>query len=395
MVDLLLEDVSKKVTEEIESTVDLLHILQENVPTSNISYDRLFLDLRAENEEARYFVAQVRKLWKLESAWHDILIERNKSKYQSHDMWKQREKMFAATIDLARTLQTYPTDMKELLVQSNGQAGDTDEHNEMNAVVEYLQNLKTISCRKVLTSTRENEKYASEISKLAERCKRFQTEKTTIGNSLKEREKVLNRDVLRFAASHTALKEALCIVKKKEDEEQSKLDEIQNLSIVKKRSEHDKSVLILQSELLEVGNILVNTRDNNKVEKNNLIECRAKLEATKHELITEKYTLEQQRIEADESLKRKMKTEKLKRYKLDEHFKLLKTNTNVANMEAKKIQDAKDMEDEADAMIHSAVTNFQKVFRGAKERAIVKKMLKKNRKGKKKQRRRKKKNKNN
>ena len=112
----------------------------------------------------------------------------------------------------------------------------------------------------------------------------------------------------------------------------------------------------------------------NAVELIQLMSEREKLEKNISDLIKEQ-ELEEKRLEDEiQAMRNKIKVEQHERIELEQLLKLHELNNDVTAQEEARIQSVIDLEHKATSILDHATVKVQKLYRGMRDRASVKKL---------------------
>lgn len=401
-MDNLLNEIKANVGEEIDLASSLLDVIGL-IPTE--PNDELLECLEKEKiegndeerEEAKTISSQLSTLWKIEASsiasryrqkGDKTLIEESTSIVEQ----KSQELLLDATISAAKSIRESSPSIQKCLVEFEKKQKLKKEvciEEEEKSVhfssklKEYLDQLKDVSCKDISTSVRKEQQLTSDLFKLHECCKTVEEEKVKSDLVLSVRECKINKDSTKLNDLLTTSTNALIEIKKQEEAKQHILDE-KVLSFLKEQeNQHSDVMESLGTELAKVEHNIHCLKRDHTSEQKEMIAQRQKIEEELSTLLS-LHEQEEQKIQKQTlDISNKILNEQNERIRLEKLLILQDLNSNIAADEEVLIKSVIDLELEADAILFKAAAHLQKLYRGLRDRAIVKKLKKKSKKGKK------------
>ncbi len=279
-------------------------------------------------------------------------------------------------VEILKNIASSPK-LQKLLQETQAQTKDIDDAKKIK---KYVNEIRDVGCRDISISYHDDLKNASILFKLIEKCKRVEEENKSMEENLAHRRaKVENENIACDAELVKTL--ALCreakLTAMNEYAEKEKLIE-KEMKIL--AQQHEGSMNCLQRDLASIQNKKVDETEE-EVLQNRIEETQLERERTNRQ-----HKLEI--IERQEDIKKmesNLRAEIEEKNYLQLRYALIQSNKDIAEKENRLLQQVMDLEAKADGIMFNAAVGVQKIFRGTRDRKIVRKIKgKKSKKGKKK-----------
>ena len=401
----LLNETATQVAKEFDLASSLLDAISL-VPTSPDEDILQYLEREIKNcdnveevEEAKRISCYLSTLWKLEASIPDYpcqLKDKTFNESEKVPSQKMEESLLHTIVSLAISLRdSRPSTRQFLLELKNKQkekyldsnAHGEEEEQEDDSLVpklkEYLVQLKDIGHQEISTSVCREQQITSSLFKLIEKCNVLEEEKIKMSTSIDEKELELNQESIKLNEILDTSTKALEQVKIEEKTKEDTLDKQVTSFLEEEEKKHGIVVESLQSELANAQRELCHLREVHAIEQEEIMKQRKEFEE-KLSKMTSQYKSEEKGIRTDiQEVCDKILKENNEKEKLEQLISLQVQNDNIKAKEEALIQSVIDLESQADAILFDAATNLQKLYRGARDRAMVKVLKKKSKKGKK------------
>ncbi len=410
-MDKLLNETAANVAKQIDSASDLLDVLsliptlpddefldflqseaEQHQTTSSIENEKL-------SEEKRQIKANIMYLWELEKSIsqcdkHNLLSASESMKKIGVDQVKAPEALLQdATISLAEAIQGSLQTRKFLLQkrterdegkESMGLSKEKEEaESSLQKLKDYLCRLKGVVCEDISTSVEKEQQATTELFKLREKCKLLEEEKAKTSAQLEERQHKAKEKRLELNHLLDVSTEALKNMKDKVEQEQDASDKEIMSFLAEEEKKHKSCVTSLNVDLTKIQEELDRLRCERKYELQEMMIQREKLEEKISRTIS-LYEVEEQKKRSDLlDIVNKTSKEQDEKTSLEKEIALQDLDDSIAKDEQALIQSVIDLESKADAILFNAAAQLQKLYRGNRDRAAVKKLKKKSKKGKK------------
>ncbi len=387
-MDTILNTAAAKVAHEIDFASCLLDAASL-IPTSSDTELLKYLESEIKNEEemiiARDICSQLSSLWKLEAlstacSRRDTTNDESFDKTSNPRSQKIRESLLNATITLAISIHNSSPSIKQCLLKIKNT--NTEQDDCVVKVKEYLNELKDTGCRDISTSVREEKQVTTSLFKLIEKCNILEEEKLRL-KSIDEVEQKVNEESFKVKADNETILQALNQVVLTVQLEEAKLEQETMIFLENEEKMHNSVVESLKSELANVRCNLSQLQETNTVDKNRIVKHRNELQQQLSQLMSTNKEDEIVLLNEIKETTSKISQEKEERQKLEQLIALHVLNDSTIEREELLIKTVLDLELEANTILFNAATQMQKLYRGVRDRVLVKSLKKKNKKGKK------------
>ena len=392
-MDNFLQQIASKVCSEINGAKSLLDFISL-IPSSRCDelIDRLEEVQKSEASETndRTIHDQLLDLWNLEKARDELRMDHPTSaesfiSTKSKGKRKIDEGLVHATISLAVAIKDAPKQVKDVLIEwkrtvTNESSQDLDK--VISNLKQYLEQV-TEGCEDLGTSVQEEHRLTTNMFKLSEKSNTLEDERAKMQSFLNAKEVKVDEELALMNERRIVLTRNLNNAKDQAEIEVNTLEEQLSHLLSVEEEKHNEVTKVLQSKLADEKRILQQLRESNAVELIQLMSEREKLEKNISDLIKEQ-ELEEKRLEDEiQAMRNKIKVEQHERIELEQLLKLHELNNDVTAQEEARIQSVIDLEHKATSILEHATVQVQKLYRGMRDRAWVKKLKAKSKKGKK------------
>ena len=387
MVDQVLSNVAENFCKKTDEAIRLLLVLPRLPQSAAECCPRLLSDLKKGSNDERYVASQLGRLWTLEATCQRYNLkteEKSKMEQPVRDIFKSCQKQ---TLDLVKFLEKKSCEhIRERLldgIQRMDCSNDDADDFVVKEVVDYLKHFKEAGSERISMSVKEKEHNASQVYKLIERCKRLSEEKAAISIANEERSNALKREKDILDNQFHQKKEELQRVQEEDEREQKEREMQFSIEMDKTKENRSKVICSLRKELLLLGKELTALQGNNEQECHQSNQNLRDLEAKSMQYTMEHETHQHKTQEEIKLIFCKYNEEAKSREELERHFKLMDRNRNIATEEEALLKKVTALENESDAILFHGATQLQRLFRGLRDRALIRKKKKKGKKGKK------------
>mmetsp|Transcript_2234 Transcript_2234/g.3180 ORF Transcript_2234/g.3180 Transcript_2234/m.3180 type:complete len:302 (+) Transcript_2234:1-906(+) len=264
----------------------------------------------------------------------------------------------------------------------------TDSNEEIEAeylskVRIYLNQLKDVGCKDISLSVEKEQKATTELFKLREKCKVLEEEKAKMSEHLEEKQRKTNEEKLKLSEILEASTKTLKNLKDEEKEEQETSDKKITAFLAEKQKKHNSVVASLSTELRQLQQDLDRLRHERAFDVEAMSIQRVQLEEKLSRIISQYKAEEQKQRSEILEIVNKTTKEQEEKANLEKQLALQDLDDSKAKYEQALIQSVIDLESKADSILFIAAAQLQKLYRGKRDRAAVKKLKKKSKKGKK------------
>ena len=386
VVDQVLNNVAENFCKKIDEAIRLLQVLPCLPRSTSECCPKLVSELKTGSDDERYVASQLGRLWTLEttcqkynSKTQDVSTTMEQS---ARDIFKSCHKQ---TLDLVKFLEKDSCkDMRERLLNGIQKAGGSnDDENDdcvVKEIVDYLKRFKEAGSERISMSVKEKERNASQVCKLIERCKRLREERAALRSANKERSDALKKEKDILDSQFHQRQEELQRVQEKDECERKRREEEFSLEMKETKEVREKAISALRKELMLLEEELTTLKENNEHECNQSKQNLKDLEAKSMQYTLDHETHQFKVKEEVESILSKHKEEAQRRVDLERHFKLMERNRKIVEEEEALLQSVTALENKADAILFHGATQLQRLFRGLRDRALIRKKKKKSKK---------------
>jgi len=409
-MDKLLNETAAHVAKEIDLASHLLEAISL-IPTSHNDEFLEFLEPRAgendssrnfeskiESEEKRQIKAKVLALWEVEKSisHHDQgneLLTAESARVVRVDQGKEQEALlYDAIISVAMEVIQSSVQTRQFLLQKKKERDQRRELTDSNEEIEaeylskvriYLNQLKDVGCKDISLSVEKEQKATTELFKLREKCKVLEEEKAKMSEHLEEKQRKTNEEKLKLSEILEASTKTLKNLKDEEKEEQETSDKKITAFLAEKQKKHNSVVASLSTELRQLQQDLDRLRHERAFDVEAMSIQRVQLEEKLSRIISQYKAEEQKQRSEILEIVNKTTKEQEEKANLEKQLALQDLDDSKAKYEQALIQSVIDLESKADSILFIAAAQLQKLYRGKRDRAAVKKLKKKSKKGKK------------
>jgi hypothetical protein len=387
-MDTYLEELATTISEEIDRSSKGVKIIC-SIPTKP---DQHFLSKLIEMgaqqskedvKSAKIVKEHVMKLWDLEAAVTRDDDSNRKQSFSGEIDEKLRVSINEAVIELVLLSQNLSPSVQQYLNDfKNDQVPKPEEETcrMMQKLEEYLNRVKDIGCKEISTSVRKDEQITSIIFKLIERCNNLEEEKVKMTAFINKKESKINDERMEL----NEIIDGLTNLLEQEKMELQELEEAQrhriNSIISEEERKHLSSTTSLKSELTRAQQELRDALLSHSVEQKDSMQQRTSIEDKISKLVLQHDSEEKGIKDEIQDLTEKIANETTERDKLEKLIALQVENDDIVAKEKAIIQSVIDLETETDNIIYKAASSLQKLYRGMRDRALVKRLKKKSRK---------------
>ena len=381
VVDQVLSNVAGNFCQKTDEAIRLLLILR-CIPQSEAECcPKLLSDLKTGSNDERYVASQLCRLWALEKTCQKHTSkggQANTVLQQSlRDVLKSCEKQ---TLDLVKYLgKESSQSIRDRLLDFSlkDKSNDVDANDlTLNELIKYLQHFKEAGSERISMSVKEKEKKSSQAYKLIERCRRLREEKAVIAETIKEKSESLRKEKNLLDEEFLCRKEGYEIAKEKDLIEQKNREKELKRVTNERDEEHNKIICSLRAELLELEENHIFLQENNDITFNESNKIRSDLESKIFLCTLENESLQCKTEEEISSVQNSYREELKRREELVKHFELMDRNKQIAAEEEAVLKKVGAIEDEADKILFNGATQLQRLFRGLRGRASLRKKKK-------------------
>ena len=243
-----------------------------------------------------------------------------------------------------------------------------------------IQKVRDVSCRELSITYNDDKKNESILFKLIDKCKQLESEIQTKTNILAHKTHKFNQEQEEYGAILKETLERKDVCEKEAFAEQEDYEFEAEHELKQKTNEQDEFMVRAREELVRIEQQQMEQLQSSTVEEQTLLQRLTDLEHT-FETNKEQHEIQKRaRLDAIHKIEANYKAETEERNYLQLRYALVQSNQKIADREKKILEDVARMEDRADAILFHSAVALQKIVRGARDRAIVRKLKKKKKK---------------
>ena len=249
-----------------------------------------------------------------------------------------------------------------------------------STIQKNIQKVRDVSCRELSITYNDDKKNESILFKLIDKCKQLESEIQTKQNILAHKTHKFNQEQEEYGVILKETLERKDVCEKEAFVEQEDYEFEAEHELKQKTNENDEFMVRARQELVRIEQQQMEQLQSSTLEEQTLLQRLTDLE---HMFETNKEQHEIQkraRLDAIHKTEANYKAETEERNYLQLRYALVQSNQKIADREKKILEDVARMEDRADAILFHSAVALQTIVRGARGRAIVRKLKKKKKK---------------
>ena len=381
-MDVLLHETATKVASHFQLTSCLLDAIKIIPSTSNeVLINVLKSEMRngknQDIEDINRLQTQLITLWNIESSLKDTPW---KERLYPLDL-KTQESLFNAILTLALSINKSSIQIQQQLLKVK--KTDREYDDIIEKIKKYIQKLNNDAYKEISTSVEHELEQRTTLFKLIEKCNVMEEDKLKLTASLNEKEVKLDHEKAVANKRYDGIRDELNTITIEMKREEERLENEISIFLENEEKIHDVEAKLLKSKLASIKLQLSQLQQSHFTHQTQLIE---QYDVANEQLtvLTTQFQEEEQNIRTEmERVSEIIVQEQEEHEKLKQLISLYRLNESIMEKEQKMIQTVIELECEADKILFHAATQLQKLYRGIRDRSLVKLMKKKSKKGKK------------
>lgn len=317
----------------------------------------------------------------------ETTLTSSKAKMQKE---KRTKLLLHATASLAISIRDSSQEVKDVFIdwkrrRRNENPSSVQElDNLISNMKGFVEQILKIGNEDIRTSVKEEHRLTTDLFKLSEKCKNLDEERMKMHTNLNDKERKIDEEIATMKERKAAMLEDLNDAKVKAELDIKNVEKEISTFLSIEEEKHREVMNTLETELSKEKQKLENLREKNSNELKEMMDQRqlveSKLSTFLHQCDIDKKEMEKEM----QVLRDQTNNEIHERTELEQLLQLHELNNYTNDKEEATLQSVLDLERKAEAILDNAAAQLQKLYRGMRDRALVKKLKKKSKKGKKK-----------